>query len=439
MRKYLAIAAAALALLSSPALADWTGKDASNNTITFVNPNTCTSVACVPIAALVNAAGGTLYGTAGASNAAVLSVQGIASGTALPISGTVTSNVGTGTRPISIASGQVASGSFSSGAFASGSYASGAFAAGSMVDLLTMRGTVAGGTAAANSMLAGGVYNSTPITMTNGQGAAQQFDVNGYLKVNVAAGGGSGGTSSSFGAAFPGTGTAIGFTDGTNMAAGRVGAVANVAAATGFVDSLGICQYLASQPTITDTRFNQIQCDVNGNLRVSVSNTNPNGQAALASSSPVAIAKNSGTGATVAGAAVGTAGTPSAEYLSVQGVVTGLPVSPGTLAGGATFVSGTTAAMTGTTSTQIIALVSSQRIYVTRIKCNNSSGTATMVQIRDGSAGTVLDTLAAGATYGGEQGTGSTPLFWTTAGTALYAQNVTTGASVICTASGYSG
>lgn len=108
------------------------------------------------------------------------------------------------------------------------------------------------------------------------------------------------------------------------------------------------------------------------------------------------------------------------------------------IAGGATFVSGTTAAMTGTTSTQIIALVASNRIYVTRIKCNNSSGVATLVQIRDGSAGTVLDTLAAGATYGGEQGTGSTPLFWTTAGTALYAQNVTTSASVICTASGYS-
>lgn len=109
------------------------------------------------------------------------------------------------------------------------------------------------------------------------------------------------------------------------------------------------------------------------------------------------------------------------------------------LAGSAPFVSGTTAAMTGTTSTSLIPLVSSQRIYVTRVKCNNSSGTATLVQIRDGSAGTVLDTLAAGATYGGEQGTGSTPLFWTTAGTALFAQNVTTGASVICTASGYSG
>lgn len=43
------------------------------------------------------------------------------------------------------------------------------------------------------------------------------LDSSGNLNVNVAAGGGSGGTSSSFGAAFPSTGTAIGATDGTNM------------------------------------------------------------------------------------------------------------------------------------------------------------------------------------------------------------------------------
>jgi hypothetical protein len=78
---------------------------------------------------------------------------------------------------------------------------------------------------------------------------------------------------------------------------------------------------------------------------------------------------------------------------------------------------------------------------VTRIACKGdpANAVATKVQIRDGSAGTVLDTLSVAASGGGEQGTGATPLFWTTAGTALFAQNVTTGASVICTASGYSG
>lgn len=50
-----------------------------------------------------------------------------------------------------------------------------------------------------------------------GSAAALQTDASGNLKVNVAAGGGSGGTSSTFGAAFPGTGTAVGMSDGVNM------------------------------------------------------------------------------------------------------------------------------------------------------------------------------------------------------------------------------
>jgi hypothetical protein len=65
----------------------------------------------------------------------------------------------------------------------------------------------------------GGQFNSTPITLTNTQASAVQLDANGFLKVNVAAGGASGGTSSNFGSAFPGIGTAIGLTSGTNMIA----------------------------------------------------------------------------------------------------------------------------------------------------------------------------------------------------------------------------
>lgn len=102
---------------------------------------------------------------------------------------------------------------------ASGAFASGSMAAGSAVDFLTTRQTVAAGTVAANSQLIGGIYNSTPITMSNGQGAALQLDANGYVKVNVATGGGSGGTSSSIGSAYPSTATAIGMRSGANMVA----------------------------------------------------------------------------------------------------------------------------------------------------------------------------------------------------------------------------
>lgn len=100
-------------------------------------------------------------------------------------------------------------------------------------------------------------------------------------------------------------------------------------------------------------------------------------------------------------------------------------------------VKGTTAAMTGTTTTQVIAAVTSQRIYVMSVHCNNSSSTATLVALQDGSGGTTLDTLICPA-GGGDERNASMPMIWTTAGNALFAADVTTGASVIVQASGYS-
>jgi hypothetical protein len=63
MRKIIVLLAAICA--ASPALADWSGKDATGATITFKNPNVCTSVVCVPISSLVDATGAAV-GTAGA-------------------------------------------------------------------------------------------------------------------------------------------------------------------------------------------------------------------------------------------------------------------------------------------------------------------------------------------------------------------------------------
>src|ERR1035441_3252017 len=45
---------------------------------------------------------------------------------------------------------------------ASGAFVSGSIASGAMVDLLTFQGTKAAGTAAANSLLAGLLYNASP-------------------------------------------------------------------------------------------------------------------------------------------------------------------------------------------------------------------------------------------------------------------------------------
>ena len=77
-----------------------------------------------------------------------------------------------------------------------------------------VQGTVAGGTAATASQLAGAIYNSSPLTLTTGQGAALQADANGYLRVNVMTGGGG---SSAFGATFPASGVALGMSQGGNL------------------------------------------------------------------------------------------------------------------------------------------------------------------------------------------------------------------------------
>jgi hypothetical protein len=93
MRKIFVLLIATCA--ASPAFADWTGKDATGATITFKNPNVCTSVVCVPISSLVDSTGAAV-GTAGAP---------------LRIDPT-----GTTTQPVSAASS-----SFASGALAVGS------------------------------------------------------------------------------------------------------------------------------------------------------------------------------------------------------------------------------------------------------------------------------------------------------------------------------
>lgn len=147
-------------------------------------------------------------GTAGTPSADVLSVQGVTSGTPFhvvvdtapttTVTGTVTANAGSGPFPVG---GTVASGATDSG----------------------------------NPVKVGGVYHTSLPTLTDGQRGDLQIDANGILKVAIASGGGSGGTASSFGAAFPATGTAAGFLDstGVNMAAGNLDASGNLLVAIG--------------------------------------------------------------------------------------------------------------------------------------------------------------------------------------------------------------
>lgn len=93
----------------------------------------------------------------------------------------------------------------------------------------TVTGNLAAGSAdSGNGVKVSGVYNSAAPTYASGQRADLQADTNGFLKVNIAAGAAAGGTSSTFNAAFPGPGTAIGFSDGANMKPGLVDGSGNL-------------------------------------------------------------------------------------------------------------------------------------------------------------------------------------------------------------------
>jgi hypothetical protein len=106
------------------------------------------------------------------------------------------------------------------------------------------------------------------------------------------------------------------------------------------------------------------------------------------------------------------------------------------------FVSGCiSSAMTGTTSTSLIAApASGLRNYITQITVSCAHATqGTDVLIQDGSGGTTLYVIPAGAVYGGAVLTFPVPLRQPTTATAIYCANVTTGSSTKVSASGYKG
>lgn len=139
-------------------------------------------------------------------------------------------------------------------------------------------GSKAAGTAATSAALVGGVYNSAGVTLTTGQQASLQFDASGNLKVT----GGAGGTSSTFGSAFPSTGTAIGVSDGTNMQALRgdttsgawvnlkassVGAVSGTTT-SGTLGQMINCASTTSPSGASTGTQGYVSCDTNGATRV---------------------------------------------------------------------------------------------------------------------------------------------------------------------------
>ncbi len=166
-------------------------------------------------------------GAAGVPATRAITVQGIASGTPQPVSGTVTANAGTGTMAVSLASVPTHAVT-NAGTFATQVDGAALTSLQLIDDTVVAQGTALGSTK--NSLIGGSVTTAAP-TYTTGQISPLNLDTAGNLRVNVAAGGASGGTSSTFGAATPGTGTAVGFSDGTNLQAGRIKAASTPAVA----------------------------------------------------------------------------------------------------------------------------------------------------------------------------------------------------------------
>lgn len=154
---------------------------------------------------------------------------------------------------------------------------------------------------------------------------------------------------------------------------------------------------------------------------------------------PVSVASGGIASGAVASGAVASGAFASGSLAAGACAVGCLPPAPGTLVSGAV-----TSAMTGTTSTVVVAAASSNYLYITQCTVSNASLTvSTDIILQDGSAGTTLynlpDPAAAIATTGGGGATFTfpAPLRVPTSGNGLYAANVTTGSSTKISCSGF--
>lgn len=123
------------------------------------------------------------------------------------------------------------------------------------------------------------IYNTTLPTYTNGQFGTPQMGSRGAMHVQVMS---ADGTAAALAGGYPGadalaagnialaTGAFnLGF-NGATWDRLRSGDVNNVAAATGYLATLGVARYNATLPTLTDTRYNALQVGSRGGLHVNV-------------------------------------------------------------------------------------------------------------------------------------------------------------------------
>lgn len=203
--------------------------------------------------------------------------------------------------------------------------------------------------------------------------------------------------------------------------------VAQGSTTSGQIGELTQCAVTTGAPTYSNAQTSPINCDTVGNVRVTF-----NASGSRAATAPTVALQDGGKGVNAEQSAV-TNGQLQSMVTDLVGKLIVLPY-----ANPENFVMGTTAAVTDTTSTSVIASAGgSLRNYITQCTGTNSSATTgTFIKILDGAS--IIYEAYAGISGGGFVAVFPTPLKGTAA-TAVNAQAVTTGTNFIVSCSGYKG
>lgn len=284
----------------------------------------------------------------------------------------------------------------------------------------------------------GCVYQTSPPTFSNGNSGYVQCDNAGQVK--VASGSSSGGG-------------AVTIADGADVTQGTT---TDAACATdnGTCTVLAVIKRVAQRLTTINTTLGTPMQQTGGSLaanqsvnlaQVAGTNTVNGGVAGSQSiggtvATNVAITSNPVNLGAQAVSAENTVVTATRQVQLVADLAGKQIVLP--YANPENFVSGViTSAMTGTTSTSLIAApAAGLRNYITQCTFSNSHATVgTLMALQDGNGGTAFYNAPAAAVYGGATLTFPTPLRQPTTATAVYVVNITTGASTFAACSGYKG
>jgi len=259
-----------------------------------------------------------------------------------------------------------------------------------------------GGSSSGQATLDGGytnIYNF--LDSSSGALTAPADSTNRALRVNIVAGAGSGGTASTYGAAFPGQGTAAGFTDGANMQPAKVDANKSlyVIQGPGWSNAVTGTFWQATQP-VSGTVTTSPPANASTNVAQFGGSAVATGTGVGGAGIPrVTVSSDSSLSATVSGTVTANAGTGTMTVGQATGTnlhvvvdsapstaVTG-PLTDAQLRASAVPVSLTSTTLTGTSSTSDTPRT---------VSSANNTGTCTSVS----TSTTVLASNASRKAYG---------------------------------------